>query len=67
MYLPFNIEDSCRELFPGPLQGVENVLEEGDPGRLQNGINTVATNECQPLVVLAYIYMDTLVLPDLSA
>ena len=67
MYLPFNIEDSCRELFPGPLQGVENVLEEGDPDQLQNGINTVATNDCQPLVVLAYMYMDTLVLRDLSA
>jgi len=60
MYFPFNIEDPCRELFPGPVQGVENVLEEGDLDRLQNGINTVATNECQPLVVLVYMYMDTL-------
>jgi len=66
MYLPFNIEDPCRESFPGPLQGVENVLEEGEPIG-SNGINTVATNDCQPLVVLAYMYMDTLVLRDLSA
>jgi len=67
MYLLFNIEDPCRELGPGPLQGVENVLEEGDPDRLQNGINIVATNDCQSLVVLAYMYMNTLVLHDLSA
>jgi len=67
MYLPFNIEDPRRESFPGPLQGVENVLDEGDPDRLQNGINTVATNDCQPLVVLVYMYMVTLVLRDLSA
>jgi len=68
MYLPFNIEDPCRESFPGPLHGVENVLEGGDPDLLQNGINTVATNDCHPLVVLAYMYMDTLVLQhDLSA
>merc|ERR1712013_316160 len=31
--------------------------KEGDPDRLQNGINIVATNDCQPLVVLAYMYM----------
>jgi len=67
MYLPFNIEDPCRESFPGPLQGVENVLEESYPDRLQNGINTVATNDCQRLVVLAYMYMGTLVLHDLGA
>ena len=32
-----------------------------------NGINTVATNDCQRLVVLAYMYMGTLVLHDLGA
>ena len=43
MFLPFNIEDPRRESYPGDLQGREDILEEGNPDQLQDGINTVAT------------------------
>ena len=41
-HVPFNIEDPRRRSFPGPLQGRKNILEEGDPDRLQHDTNIVA-------------------------
>ena len=51
----FNIEDPHRELFPGPLQGRENILKEGDPDRLQDGIHRKSANDLVPLLVLALL------------
>ena len=52
-HVPFNIEDPRRRSFPGPLQGRKNILEEGDPNRLQYGISIVAAIYCSPLIILA--------------
>ena len=52
-HVPLNIEDPRRRSFPGPLQGRKNILEEGDPDRLQYGINIEAAIYCPPLIILA--------------
>ena len=52
-HVPFNIEDPRRRSFRGPLQGRKNILEEGDPDRLQYDINIVAAIYCPPLIILA--------------
>ena len=43
MYLPFNVKYPGRESFPSPIQGGEDILEERNPDRLQDGIQGIST------------------------
>merc|ERR1719187_1880900 len=58
-HVPFDVEHPGRESFPSPLQGREDILEKGNPDRLQDGIHGISTYNGVSLVVLTLaVFLD---------